>query len=85
MTTAEALKILRDAEQQMAAESRRMTVVLFHVYDDGERTYSTTPRRFRTVDAARKAAREALRECGGEVTISENGRDVVKARKASEV
>ncbi len=85
MTTAEMLKILNDAQKQIAAEGRRMDVVLFHAYDDGERTYSAKSRRFRTVDAARKAARKALRECGGEVTITENGRDVVKATRSSEV
>lgn len=85
MTTAEALKILSDAENLIAAEARRMDVVLLHVYDDGERVYTARPRRFRTVDAARKAARECLRECGGEVTISESGRDVVRATRVSEV
>lgn len=54
MTTAEALKILSDAENLIAAEARRMDVVLLHVYDDGERVYTARPRRFRTVDAARK-------------------------------
>lgn len=76
MTATELAKILSDAQKQIDAESRRMDVVLFHSYDDGERVYTSKPRRFRTVDAARKAAREALRECGGDVTITDRGMTV---------
>ncbi len=85
MTSPNPFEVLLRVQAQIAAEGRRMNVVLFHAYDDGERVYAAKPRRFRTVDAARKAARECLRECGGEVTISESGRDVVRATRVSEV
>jgi len=73
MTATEFAKILSDAQKQIDAESRRMGVALFHSYDDGERVYTSKPRRFRTVEATREAAREMLRECGGNVTITDRG------------
>jgi hypothetical protein len=66
-------RVLAEATAAQGADARRMNVVVRHAYDDGERTYTTKPRRFRSVDAARRYARGLLAEHGGTVEIDDNG------------
>lgn len=76
MTTLDIARIIADATAAQSADARRMTVAVVHSYDDGERTYTTKPRRFRSLDAARAYARGLLAEHGGAVTITDNGATV---------
>lgn len=73
MTAADLARIFATATAAQTADGRRMPVKVLHAYDDGERTYTTKPRRFRTVDAARAYARGLLTEHGGAVEITDRG------------
>jgi hypothetical protein len=73
MKTTDLARILADATTAQTADARRLPVKVLHSYDDGERTYTTRPRRFRTADAARAYARGLLAEHGGTVEITDRG------------
>jgi hypothetical protein len=71
MTSAEVAAILATATAAQTAEAKvRRDVLVCGAYDDGERTYAVSPRRFASVGAAMARASELYADHGGTIEVS---------------